>query len=247
VTPSNLTPLGFPNCPKCPYRINGPLHVCASCASRTLEPIGADHCKVCSQKLAAEGARCGNAICSWPLPRRGFVKVDALAMFTGAWDRKIRAYKYDGERGWAVLFGRLIVGWLDQHAQDVQDIDLIIGNPTSPDRQPYQHIEAIMAAAEAENHPPRWPIVPPESPVLVKTRLTTPSAAPGTSWDAKQRAALEHGEALQLRADVSGKKILLVDDVFTTGWQMRTVSKLLLGAGVREVRGLVLARYPFGR
>jgi predicted amidophosphoribosyltransferase len=166
-------------------------------------------------------------------------------MFTGPWDQKIRAYKYGGERGWAVLFGRLIVGWLEQHAEDVEDIDLIIGNPTSPDRKPYQHIEAIMAAAEAEDHSSRWPIAPSESPVLVKTRRTTPSAAPGATWEAKQNAAREHAEALQLRSSVAGMKILLVDDVFTTGWQMRAVSHLLLREGAREVRGLVLARFPW--
>ena len=173
------------------------------------------------------------------------MKVDALAMFTGQWDRKIRAYKYYGERYWAVLFGRLIVGWLEEHASEVQDIDLIVGNPSSPDRDPYQHIEGIMAAAEAEDLPARWPIASGDTPVLVKTRGTAQSAAPGTSWEAKQSAAREHAQALELQESVRGKKVLLVDDVFTTGWQMRTVSHLLLDNGAREVRGLVLARYPF--
>ncbi|WP_408055567.1 ComF family protein [Streptomyces radicis] len=47
---------------------------------------------------------------------------------------------------------------------------------------------------------------------------------------------------MEVRADVRGKKILLVDDVFTTGLQMHAVSKLLLSHGAREVHGLVLAR-----
>ncbi|WP_059008084.1 ComF family protein [Streptomyces specialis] len=168
-------------------------------------------------------------------------------MFTGDWYRVICDYKYSADnQGWAIIFGRLIVGWLEQHAADVQGIDLIIGNPTSPARQPHQHIEGIMAAADIEDQPDRWPLAPKDEPFLTKRNLTTTSAVTGTNWHAKMQAAQEHARELELHGDARGKRILLVDDTCTTGAQMHTVGAFLRKHGAREVRGLVLARVPWG-
>ncbi|MET8454464.1 phosphoribosyltransferase family protein [Streptomyces sp. NPDC005209] len=60
-------------------------------------------------------------------------------------------------------------------------------------------------------------------------------------------AAREHAAALKLRQSVEGRRILLVDDVFTTGTTFHTVDKrLMTECGASEVRDLVLARVPFG-
>lgn len=45
-----------------------------------------------------------------------------------------------------------------------------------------------------------------------------------------------------LKGDLRGKRVLLVDDVMTTGATLRECSKTLLKAGAIEVKGLVLAR-----
>ncbi|MBV7249225.1 hypothetical protein KDV96_36670 [Streptomyces sp. MW-W600-10] len=101
----------------------------------------------------------------------------------------------------------------------------------------------MMKAAHAEDGLDRWPLAAPDSPVLVKTRETAKSA--GKGWHEKMDAAREHAAALRLRQSVEDKRILLVDDVFTTGSQFHTVGKFLREAGkAKEVRGLVLARVP---
>ncbi|MFE4514732.1 ComF family protein [Kitasatospora sp. NPDC056783] len=152
--------------------------------------------------------------------------------------------KYEGMLGWAMIYGRLIVGWLDTHAAEVEDVDVIIGNPTAPDRRP-QHVEAIMRAASDANRTGRWPFADPDKPVLVKTSTTTASAATGAFWQTKWAAAEAHAKALEVCSPVTGLTVLLVDDVFTTGAQMTTVARLLRQFGAREVRGLVLARAPW--
>ncbi len=43
------------------------------------------------------------------------------------------------------------------------------------------------------------------------------------------------------QADVSGKRILLCDDIYTTGSTMAEAAQTLLGAGAREVHGLAFA------
>ncbi|MFI6415404.1 ComF family protein [Streptomyces sp. NPDC050585] len=172
--------------------------------------------------------------------------MDAVALYAHPLEAVIKKFKYDdGNTGWGTIFGRLIVGWLNAHEDEVADIDLIIGNPSAPGRMPIQHIETIMSAAYAEDIAGRWPIADPAKPVLVKTRETKKSAAGGVRWNEKMEAAKEHAAALKLHTPVQGKRILLVDDVFTTGATFHTVGKRLTQeAEAAEVRGLVLARVP---
>ncbi|MEW1914800.1 phosphoribosyltransferase family protein [Kitasatospora sp. NPDC085895] len=239
---ANPEPLGFPRCADCAYRLTGAPEICARCATATLPQVAEAHCLVCSQALSGPGTVCGNRICGWSLEQRHFTRVDAVAMYDGALKQTLPLLKYNGRLGWALIYGRLIIGWLDNHADQAADIDLILGNPTSPDRKP-RHIEEIMRAASAANRTGRWPVADPDHPVPTKRQATAPSA--GTSWQAKMAAAEEHAAAIDLHTAVAGRKLLLVDDVFTTGAQMTTIARLLRSHGAREVRGLVLARAPW--
>jgi predicted amidophosphoribosyltransferase len=237
-----VAPLGFPKCPSCPYVRTGTPQICAACAASTTEQVPSDHCPTCSQAVPA-GHSCRNLICSWPLRARHFSQVDAVAMYSGDLASRLKAYKYEARAGWGMVFGRLIVGWLERAQPQV---DLIVGNPTAETRQPYQHIERILQAAQVEDVARRWPIVPWDKPLLVK-REETPKSA-GNGWQAKMAAAEAHASAIQVIApeQLPGARVLLVDDLFTTGAQFVTVSRILREAGAIDVRGLVIARTPWG-
>ncbi|MGW7385477.1 ComF family protein [Streptomyces sp. NPDC054794] len=172
--------------------------------------------------------------------------MDAVALYAPPLEQTIWKFKYDGVAGWGVVLGRLIIGWLNAHTDDLEDIDLILGNPTAPDRAPLQHVETMLEAAFAEDALGQWPIADPDSPVLIKQHETGKSAR-SKGWQGKMDAAREHAAALKLRQSVEGQRILLVDDVFTTGATFHTVGRRLMAEwGAVEVRGLVLARVPFG-
>ncbi len=55
-------PPGFPQCPKCPYRLMGPAWICVNCASKTLDAIAPRACPICSQRLE-DASPCRNALC----------------------------------------------------------------------------------------------------------------------------------------------------------------------------------------
>ena len=77
--------------------------------------------------------------------------------------------------------------------------------------------------------------------LLVKTASRPPQA--GLSAPARHRNAAGAYRA-RLPAHLLGKRLLLVDDVYTTGATVEACTKTLLAAGARAVDVLTLARVP---
>ncbi|MFF9244540.1 ComF family protein [Streptomyces sp. NPDC014776] len=167
-------------------------------------------------------------------------------MYSGALRDKIHKLKYDGIPGWAMIFGRLLVGWMESHPEEMEGVDYVVGNPTHTGRQPIQHIEAIMDAAYTEDMRRAFPLSPPGAHRLVKRTETARSA--NRTLEEKRAAAIAHAAALTWTGDIddiTGATILLVDDVFTSGSQLQHVARRLRATGAADVRGLVLARVPW--
>jgi predicted amidophosphoribosyltransferase len=223
----------------------GPARICVACASKTLEAILPGACPVCSQVLDADGV-CPNWLCDDP--RRRIERIEAIAYLSGALRDRIHRYKYDGKTGWSLIFARLVVGWLEAHAA-ADPPDLIIANPTftGPDHPYTGHTERIIESAAIEDVDERWPFdVVNERPAIIKTGPTEKSA--GRTAAAKRASAAELRRVLEIpdSAVTDGRKILVFDDVCTTGSQLDAVAACLLDEGnASQVRGLVLARAPW--
>ncbi len=239
-------PPGFPRCARCPYVRTGPARICVSCASQTLQNIAARSCPVCSQLLGADGA-CRNWLCHDPGRRIG--RIHAIACQSGTLRRIINDYKYGGKRAWALIFGRLVLGWLEQHAADVPP-DLIVVNPTytGPGGREFGHAETVLKVAAKEDTMRRWPFDLADPRAIVKMRATAQSA--NATARAKREAARELRSALSVpdRSRTAGRRILVFDDVCTTASQLDAVADCLLSEGcAAKVEGLVLARAPWRR
>lgn len=223
----------------------GPARICVACASKTLEAIEPGACPVCSQILGTDGT-CPNWLCDDP--QRRIERIDAIAYLSGALRDRIHRYKYDGKTGWSLIFGRLVVGWLEAHAAD-DPPDLIVANPTfiGPGGPDFGHTERIIESAAIEDAGKRWAFdVENEDPAIIKTGPTTKSA--GRTAEAKRASAAELRRLLAIPdpAVTAGCKILVFDDVCTTGSQLDAVADCLLNDGnAAQVRGLVLARAPW--
>ncbi|MFN3406207.1 MAG: ComF family protein [Caldimicrobium sp.] len=74
-----------------------------------------------------------------------------------------------------------------------------------------------------------------------KTLTRVKHSKPQSQLDSKERWENIKG-AFQCTEDVKGKKILLLDDVMTTGATLREASSILKKAGAKEVHLLILAR-----
>lgn len=239
-------PPGFPRCRRCPYVRTGPARICVVCAGRRFEDIAADACPICSQELEPDGT-CPNWLCTDS--RRRISRIHAIAYQSGALRRVINHYKYEGARGWALIFGRLVLGWLEQHATS-DPPDLIVANPTyiGPGGREFAHAESVLRNAAKEDTLRRWPFDVADPPALVKTHATARSAS--ATARAKREAARELRSALSVAdpARTAGRRILVYDDICTTASQLDAVADCLLtDGGAGKVEGLVLARAPWRR
>lgn len=161
----------------------------------------------------------------------------------------ISRYKYDGKWGWRAIFGRILVGYLNEHADEFSDYDAITPSPTytGPDAERvYDHTRLILEAAAVEE-PIAWPF---ESDLVVKEAPTERFASQGAVKPWRERKQIAEGPlraALRVPdpSRIVGRRILVFDDVFTEGFTIGEVAKALIDHGAVEVSEVVLARQPF--
>jgi predicted amidophosphoribosyltransferase len=164
---------------------------------------------------------------------------------SGALRDALFRYKYRAEREWADVFGRLLVGFLDDHMPWFDDYDLLVPVPAyvGPGaRRRWDPLRRVLSVADGLAGR-RWPI---DFDAVEKT-AETPAMA-GLSLG--RRRACAEGELRQaLRIPepgrVAGARLLVVDDVFTEGSTLREVARAMQRAGALEVAGLTLARQPW--
>ncbi|HEY3930483.1 MAG TPA: phosphoribosyltransferase family protein [Candidatus Koribacter sp.] len=116
---------------------------------------------------------------------------------------------------------------------------LIVPVPLHPARRRsrgYNQAELIAKFALRELRDPRLMLAP---KVLVRTRFTESQ----TGFTREQRRHNLHGAfAVPDRAHLRGRRVLLVDDVLTTGATADECSRILLRAGAEQVLVATVAR-----
>ena len=234
-------PLGFPECPQCSYLSGGPPALCLACSRKSFENVAATACPICSQLL--EDGTCRNRLCRDQ--SRRISRIRAIAYSSGDLRETILRYKYNGKHGWSLIFGRILVAWLDRNARE-QPPELIIANPTFTGAGAFGHTERVIETAATEDALGEWPFDTADPRVLVKLRATSKSA--NTSAAAKRATATELRDAISIpdRSRTEGRRVLIYDDICTTGSQLNTVAGYLIDdGGATDVEAIVLARAPW--
>jgi len=164
-------------------------------------------------------------------------------MRSGQLKATISAYKYNDKKGWAWIYGRILVGYLELGAEIFSRYDMIIPMPTfvGVGGRSWDHIGTIVDRAAMEG--PDWPF---RRGVMSKVNAT-PRSVGLTFGQRAQMVETQLRPALRVdRPDlVAGKDILVFDDVFTAGLTLREVAFKLRSAGASSVAGIVLARQPY--
>jgi predicted amidophosphoribosyltransferase len=169
-------------------------------------------------------------------------------MRSGALERAINRYKYQGRHGWALVFGRVLGGFLEEEAVIFRDFGLITASPTytGPGGREFDHTRLVLEQAAAEVSPwDEWPFDIEGEPVIVKAG-PTPAMQGHTYRERRDIAEGELRDALHVTrpAGIAGRRILVYDDVFTDGLTLNEVARAVRLAGAVEACGVTLCRQP---
>jgi len=235
----DVEPAGFPDCRECAYLSAGQVETCHACATAVFQPIEA-LCPMCAQEGIA-GQQCRNKLCHDS--SRTIGKIAAITMKRDPIEKAILRLKYSRAHGWAPIFGRLLLGHLQQHYMP-DDFDLIVANPTLPNEPGrLRHTELVIESAHTEDLFLGWPFDVGDPRAIVKTASTPRSAGKGLVAKIEAADALRAVLHIPFPARVKGRRILVYDDVCTTGYQLDRVAQALVqDGGAASVEALVLAR-----
>jgi ComF family protein len=161
--------------------------------------------------------------------RRRITRCRAIGAYDGALRAVVHALKYDGRRSLADPLARR----MREHGQWVLDgADAIVPVPLHPSRRRERGFNQATDLAGRLGFP--------VAAILRRIRHTVPQ----TTLAAGQRHGnvLDAFAATRRAADYSGRIVVVVDDVSTTGATLEACARALLESGIGEVRALTAAR-----
>ena len=146
----------------------------------------------------------------------------------------MHGYKFGGGRGHAELFGTLMAQCL--HDRWEAPVDLITWAPLHPKRKKERGYDQAELLARRVGELSGLPV----SGTLEKTRATAVQSQAGED---EARAANVRGAYRVLRElDLTGRRVVLIDDVATSGATLSECAAALRRAGADSVVGLTFAR-----
>jgi competence protein ComFC len=174
-----------------------------------------------------ESGRC--ALCRMGL--RGFDAVYSYGSYEGTLRQLVHLFKYGGVRPLARPFGRFMIQALPREA----GFDVIVPMPLHWFKQWQRGFnQADLLAREIGR---KWGV--PVRHVIRRRRATSPQAG---LTNAKRRANVRGAFRVARGKPLQGMRVLLVDDVVTTGATASACARVLKRAGAAHVALLALAR-----
>ena len=217
-----LLDLLFP--PRCVVCRREGSYFCAACFA-SIEKINPPICQRCGRPLPFPDC---------PYCKKSPMQIDgtrAVAFFEGNLRAAIHAFKYQHRTELADLFGMMLNDYLLTFPLPM---DTIIAVPLHADRaraRGYNQALLLAHALGARQNLPVW------EDALTRTRATQSQ----TELDAAGRRQNVYA-AFAATERVRGARVLLIDDVCTTGATMDACGAALYARGAKSVWGLAIAR-----
>ncbi|RYZ12966.1 MAG: ComF family protein, partial [Comamonadaceae bacterium] len=158
----------------------------------------------------------------------------AACSYVWPWPTCIAQYKFQGRTGWAGPFAGLLrsAPWVELA---LERCDLLLSMPLAParlrERGFNQSLELARRMAPSKTHPT----------LLIRTRATLPQSGLTRAERLRNlRGALAVEPGLQHA--LCGRRVVLVDDVMTSGASIFAAAEALRRAGASHITAIVLAR-----
>ena len=213
---------------------------CAVCHAWPSRPL----CDACVAAFAAPQPRCqrcalrvptGVAICgACRLHPPPLDQCLAAVSYDYPWAEGITQFKFHQQTGWAASLATLLraAPWVEPA---VEQAHWLIPLPLSPQRLAQRgYNQALLLAQQLAPHKTRADLL-----------LRVQDTAPQSSLKRAQRLAnVQNAFAVEpaLAASLQGRRLLLVDDVMTSGASLFAAARCLRAAGAAHITAVVVAR-----
>jgi ComF family protein len=210
--------------------------ICSSCWGKAIAlKILPPRCPSCGLPLpnfeSNSDHLCGNCVLTPPI----FAAARAFGYYTGEFSRLIQGLKFDGRRNLAKILAPLLAEVFCE-TWDRSEFDLIVPIPLHPKRKRkrgYNQSELLAGFLASQI------AVPLSRHALIRVRPTLPQVG---LTDAQRLENVRNVFSCNDLHQISKQRILLVDDVMTTGATAISAARTLMNGGALRVSVLTLAR-----
>lgn len=239
-------------------RLPGFASACAVCRSWPAEPVcqpclarfaaGQPRCTGCALLLPADlspGLRAAPGLCAACLRQHPPLDQTRVAVpYAYPWSDLITRYKFGEQHGWAGFFAGLMLRapGVAQALSELTAQDWLIALPLSKERLQTRGFNQAweLASALARQSQTRGQA---DAALLLRVKHTRPQS------QLKREARLANVKGVfqvdPLRAPrLAGRRVVLVDDVMTSGASLFAAAQVLRDAGASHITAVVLARTP---
>lgn len=214
-------------CILCGEHTNRITDLCKAC-QRSL-PWIEHHCRYCGEPLSGESDICMACIQNRPSFSSSFVPL----VYQYPIDGLIQQYKNHARLSYGCVLGELMVDYLAPHQTRLSDT-IVVPVALHPSKFRQRGFNQAMMLAETVAESLGNTVVN----ALIRTRATNEQKR----LDQKQRRRNMRGAFIA--RPLNGERILLVDDVVTTGATVEAATQALIGAGASEVIITAVAKTP---
>lgn len=199
--------------------------ICDECWN-TIGPYSGPMCQRCGKPLVSDSATfCGGCLESEP----AFEYARSFGLYDGVLRKAINHLKYYGMRRLAVPLAEMMIG------MQLPQVDAVIPVPLhkSRHRQREFNQSALLSRQMARNL---------KADLIINRLTKIRDTAPQVGLRHKERIRnVKNAFRVEDEGTISGKKIILVDDVVTTGSTIRECAKVLKKAGASYIYVVSLA------
>ena len=223
-----------PRCKSCGKIVDTDHSLCEMCFQK-VEFISAPYCLQCGMPLENIDESAHHLICPNCLKKKPKARLQRSAVLYNDFAQDlILAFKFGDRTDLKTLFAK----WMFLAARDSlkQGIDVIIPVPLSYRRLVVRRYNQAAVLAKEVAKLTQTPI---DAMNLIKIRHTKPQSRLQKSARVKN---IKNAYRVKCPERIRGKRVLLIDDVMTTGATLNECVKLLLKNGALSVDTLTLAR-----
>jgi ComF family protein len=201
---------------------------CDDCVQRFGQPV--PRCPTCALPVLTGMRQCGACITNPPPIDQAL----AAVTYDFPWSSLMAQFKFQEHTGWAGSFAILMrsAPWVEPA---LERADCLLPMPLSPTRlQQRGFNQAMLLARALEPGKVR-------ADILLRVKETQPQSSLPRN---ERLLAVQGAYALEPQRvpDVHGKRIVVIDDVMTTGASLHAAATVLRRAGAAHITALVFAR-----